>query len=400
MKYLILISSVVIQACLGSLYAWTAFVAPLTGDYGLSMAQTQIIFGCLVAMYPLTMIFAGRLINWPGPRVLGIVSGIFFGSGYLLASFSGGSFPVLLLGVGFIAGIGTGCGYVVPLVLCARWFPKHRGLVTGIAVAGFGGGAVVVTSSAKTLLHGGTDVLEIFRYVGLIYGPLIILAALFLKLPMTLHGTRTRRPIMMAALCSDPGFWALVVGIFCATFGGLMVIGSLSPMAAESNLTVPMAVLAISLFALGNGAGRVAWGYIADRLRGPVLLYDMVFLALALTLLLTAIILNQPHLFVIAAAAAGFGFGGCFVLYAAQTAARYGIDRVANIYPLIFMSYGISGVFGPLIGGAMHDARGDYTAAIALSIAIVVIGMIASTALMRLGRSNRNPNLLPPRYSS
>ena len=149
MRYIILIASVVIQICLGGIYAWSELVPALEETVGLSIAQTQIIFGCLFGVFTVSMVLAGKLLYRFGPRVLAGVAGLFFGAGYLVASYSGGSFPLMLLGISLLAGIGTGTGYVCPLTTCMKWFPNHRGLVTGISMAGFGGGAVLLSALAE-----------------------------------------------------------------------------------------------------------------------------------------------------------------------------------------------------------------------------------------------------------
>jgi len=138
-RYLNLLASVLIQLCLGGIYAWSGFVPQLNASYGISVAQTQLVFGVSIAMFTGAMVWSARLVEHRGPRVVASIGGVLFGLGYLTASFSGGHFPVLLLGIGVLAGIGTGFGYSCLLPNCMRWFPDHKGLVTGVAVAGFGG---------------------------------------------------------------------------------------------------------------------------------------------------------------------------------------------------------------------------------------------------------------------
>lgn len=388
MRYIVLAASVVIQASLGSVYAWTTFVDPLTGNYGLSTTETQVVFGCLIAVFAVTMIFAGRLLSRLGPRTLSIISGLLFGCGYIIASFGGGSFLSLLIGVAFIVGLGTGCGYVVPLAVCARWFPDHKGLVTGLAVAGFGGGAVALTSMATKLLDGGMDVLHVLRVVGLLYGSAVVLAALFVRSPAPLSTSAEKHPISVSTLARDHAFRAFVIGIFCGTFSGLLVIGVLSPMAGEGGLSSAMAALAVSVFAVGNAAGRISWGVIADRLAGPAIMHNLIFLALSLAAFLGVMNLGSAALFIIASGLVGFGFGGCFVVYAAAVGSRYGIDRLAGIYPLVFLAYGASGIVGPLVGGVLHDVFDAYTHGVTLSVLIVVAGMIGSGIFLRISRRN------------
>ena len=130
-RYLTLLASVLIQLCLGGIYAWSEFVPGLNASYGVGVAQTQLVFGVSIAAFTGAMVWAARLVERRGPGFVATVGGVLFGLGYLTASFSGGTFFVLLLGIGVLAGIGTGFGYACPLPTCMRWFPDHRGLVTG-----------------------------------------------------------------------------------------------------------------------------------------------------------------------------------------------------------------------------------------------------------------------------
>jgi OFA family oxalate/formate antiporter-like MFS transporter len=140
MKYLILTLVVLSQACFGSLYAWSAFVPPLQESYALSATGGQIIFGGMILTNTIIMILAGKLLSRWGPRPLVIAGGFLFAAGYLLAGFSGGSFTLLFLGVAVFVGCGIGLGYITLLITCMQWFPDNKGLASGLAVAGFGGG--------------------------------------------------------------------------------------------------------------------------------------------------------------------------------------------------------------------------------------------------------------------
>jgi OFA family oxalate/formate antiporter-like MFS transporter len=381
MKYLILAASVLIQVCLGGLYAWSSFVPALHDAYDLSFAQTQVIFGGLIAVFTLAMVPAGRLLNRVGPQVIAGIGGLLFGAGYLLASYSGGSFWVLLAGVGLLAGLGTGMGYVCPLAMCAKWFPRRKGLVTGLAVAGFGGGAVLLSSLAEVLFARGLGVLEIFRWVGIAYGGAILLSALVLHAPQGSAFASRRNHPAFAVLLRDPVFWALVAGIFCGTFAGLLVIGNLKPMVLAAGAGAARATAAISAFAVGNAAGRITWGWLSDRLGSR-----SVPLSLALLALMVAglwMVRDSAEGLISMSMPIGFGFGACFVVYAAQVGSRYGAERVAAVYPLVFLAYGASGIAGPWMGGWLKDTSGSYAPALGVSLAVVAAGLLASLLLLR-----------------
>ena len=382
MRYLNLLASVLVQLCLGGIYAWSEFVPGLTGSYGIGVARTQLVFGVSIAAFTGTMVWAARLVERRGPGFVATIGGVLFGIGYLTASFSGGSFFVLLLGIGVLAGIGTGFGYACPLPTCMRWFPDHRGLVTGVAVAGFGGGAVVLAFLAERLMGRGLEVLVVFRWVGVAYGAVIVAAARALRFPAPQASPRWQSAPGFGVLPRDRFFFGLVFGLFSGTFAGLMVIGNLKPLGLWAGLSPAWATWSIGVFSVGNVVGRIAWGRAADRLGRRSVPFSLAFLALSLVLLALAATV-WPIAMVGASFLVGCGFGACFVVYAAQTASRYGDDRFGRVYPLVFLAYGVAAIAGPWIGGWIYNASASYSTALWVSIAIVVAGMFSSLGLLR-----------------
>lgn len=384
MRYLILLASFAVQLCLGGIYAWSTFVPRLIADHGLTTAQTQLVFGLLFGSFTVAMIFAGKLLERHGPRWLLATCGVLFFGGYLVAAMSGGAFALLVLGISGMAGVATGIGYVCPLSTCVKWFPNHKGLVTGIAVAGFGAGAIVLAFAAEAMIEAGHGVLTIFGWMGAVYGGLILLAALVMRFPPQpatrlaagAHGVRDA--------VGDGFFWALCTAMFCGTFAGLMIIGSLSPLARDYGISAGMAALSISSFAVGNGLGRIVWGRVVDRIGQRAVVPSLLTLAIVVAALIPTTV--DPWVFALAACATGFGFGANFVVYAALTAERFGAHRVGDVYPLVFLSYGVAGITGPMLGGWLRDATGGYVWSTALALAVLCGGIFLSALLLRQGR--------------
>jgi MFS transporter, OFA family, oxalate/formate antiporter len=379
-KYIILLASVVIQVCLGGIYAWSTLVPDLVETVGLTVTQTQVIFGCLFGVFTLSMVFAGRLVERWGPRAVASAGGLFFATGYLVASRSDGSFPLMLLGISLLAGIGTGAGYVCALTACMKWFPDRKGLVTGISMAGFGGGAILLSALAGYLLSSGVHVLTVFQWIGLAYGAAILIAALVLRFPAARQTAQAPTAPALDRLVRDPFFVALVLGMFCGTFAGMLVIGNLTPMALAVGIPALPAAAAVSVFAIGNAAGRIAWGWIADRTSEWMIPVKLAALGLPLALLAGV---GTAAPFIAVSFAIGFGFGACFVLYAAQVATRYGLSSVAAIYPLVFLAYGAAGIMGPSLGGWLYDQTLSYRPGIVLACCVLGMGIVGSFWLLR-----------------
>ncbi len=366
----ILPAILLIQSCLGGLYAWSAFVPSLQADFGYTAAQTQFVFGTAVWVSALSMVLAGRLLGHWEPRNVALVGGLLYTCGHLTSAASNGSFLWICVGSGLLGGAGIGFGYVAALTTGIQWFPKRKGLVAGVSVAGFGAGAILLSSLITVLLRNGFGVLEIFRFVGLGYGAVICLGASFLIRPV--FASVRAKPISLKLLLQDKGFRALATGIFCGTFAGLLVIGNLKFIGMDGGSTSETATLGISFFALGNTFGRLAWGGLFDRYGSPLIPFSLLFLGVALVLLL--VVRWVPAAFPLGAFLVGFGFGACFVLYAAQVASRYGADQVSRVYPLIFLAHGVAGISGPALGGLLYDYTGSYVWSLGLGILVLAFG--------------------------
>ncbi|MGQ9779159.1 MAG: MFS transporter [Bacillota bacterium] len=388
-RYLILVASIAVLLCIGGIYAWSVFVPPLRTDYGLSAGQAQLIFGATIASFTISMILAGRWQEKIGPRPVAALGGLLFGGGYLLGSFSRGEFLLLLLGIGLIAGAGVGFVYVCPLATCLRWFPERKGLVTGLTVAGFGLGAVLQSAIVETLFGRGMDVLKVFAWIGWVYGALILGGASLLFLPGRPAGRAAAKAIRPQELLRRRSFWSLVAGMFAGTFAGLLVIGNLKPIGLAAGVGAHVATLAVSLLALGNAAGRIAWGWLFDRFGWKTIPASLFLLGLAVLSLLWA---GLGWLFPVAVVLIGFGFGAYFVVYAAQIAAAYGPEEVGRVYPLVFLAYGFSGIVGPFIGGWFFDLYRSYTGAILTAAILSFSGGLAAMALFSSGFSKGSLN--------
>jgi len=384
-RYLILVASVLMQACLGGVYTWSTFVPALTSKYGLSTAQTQAIFGIAFCVFTGLMILAGRLQEKYGPRIIGIIAGLLLGTGYIISSQSGGSFTLLFIGYGLVGGAGIGFGYVCPLATCVKWFPEHKGLITGIVVAGFGSGAILFSSMAGGLLDRGVDVLEVFRLMGIASGLTVMGCALLLTVPENSGQQSMPTEFPLRWLIRQGSFKLSAIGMFSGTFAGMMIIGNINPIGLSAGLAPGFAGIAVSTFAVGNTIGRVLWGRISDKIGRAAIPMSLLYMTIAVILLIPAG--NSAMSFVLAAMAVGFGFGACFVIYAAEVTSEYGARAIGNVYPTIMLFYGVSGLAGPGIGGWLFDTTGAYTLSGVIAASVTATGCLLTGFLARRHRS-------------
>lgn len=343
----------------------------LVNDYGLSIAQTQIIFGTVIGVFTLTMMGVTKLMQKIGMRWVILLSGLLYLSGYVVAFLSKGNFYALWAGIGLLGGIGTGMGYLVSLSVPVKCFPEKKGLVTGLIVAGFGAGAIVLSYIADFLLQNGIGVLQIFLYSGLLYGGIIMLSALKITEPETVSANNDSIPVKIKKAAA---LLQLILGIFSGTFTGLLVIGNLKPIAQNMQISASLILMSISIFAFSNFAGRITWGWLSDRIKNTVLI-PVSLIAQALAAMALLMPLSDLH-FVGIISVIGFCFGAHFVLFARDTIQKFGIYHYGVIYPFIFLGYGLAGVVGPLIGGWLVDVTGTYTYAIYLTVALSAVSAI------------------------
>jgi OFA family oxalate/formate antiporter-like MFS transporter len=373
--------SVVIMCCSGSVYAWSIFVSPLQGEFGLTTTHTQLIFGLIIASFVITELFVGRIERRLGPKVTGSIGAVLFSAGYLLASFSGGNVIIILLGISILSGAGIGFGYVTVLATLVKWFPDHKGLATGIAVAGFGSGAILLSLIVQPVLESGEVVLNIFRMIGIIYGVLFLVSALAMSAPRVNREETTDKPLGVKAISRDKRFWVLFYTFFAGSFAGLMLTGNLKPMGLSYGIGEESAVTGIVLLSAGNAAGRLLWGQIYDKIGGKRSVSLALSLLAAFTLPLLTRIPNSIT-FPVLMLVIGLCYGANYVLYAADVANIYGIYQIGIIYPRVSLAYGISGIVGPVAGGLIFDATNQYSIPIILSVAICLTGLIAYVSFM------------------
>jgi OFA family oxalate/formate antiporter-like MFS transporter len=362
-KYVILIVAVLIQICIGVGYSWSTFVPALKQIFGLSITQTQTIFGIGSLIITLFIFVGGRIQDRLGPRIPVVVGGIILGSSYILAGCSNGSYLALLLLIGVCAAIGVGLCYICPIACCVKWFPNHKSLATGIVVAGYGGSPIIISLLGEYLLSHQVNVLAIFKYMGLAFLIIISIAAMFLQNPPQ---DKDYKPIAADIktidLFKDRNFWGLLCGIFPCLCIGLMIIGNIKPFGLSLNLSLVITGTAVSILALFNAIGRIGWGIIGGFLEGKkVILLSLI--STSLVCLAAVFAVKDDLTFFLFIVFAGFNYGACLVLYAAEIANHYGTEKMGTIYSTLFLSNGVAGFVAPPLAGKIFDNTGSYAPA-------------------------------------
>jgi MFS transporter, OFA family, oxalate/formate antiporter len=385
----IILASFIIMLCAGSIYSWSVFVKPLKAEFGFTTTGTQIIFGFIVALFSIANCFSARIERRFGPRKATIAGALFFGLGYLLASFSNGNIYIIIFSLGVITSIGMALAYITVVSTVNRWLPDNKGLATGIAMSGFGGGAILVTNIAQPLLTGGMGVMLVFRWLGLILGAIYLLSALLLTNPPGFKKEQVFR-FRYSEILHDKRYWVLVATTFCAALAPLLFYGNLKPLGLSFGIHEWAATLGITLMSIGNLIGRLTWGQINDMIGSRKAIQISIFAVVVMTMVMWAFMRSDAS-FVILVLVFGFCFGADFTLYASNVGAIWGVEKIGTIYPLIFLAYGLSAIVGPILGGWFFDNTGSYSIALLIGAGICLAAFLIYSILMPKPAAERRP---------
>jgi len=323
-----------------------------------------------------------------------VVAGVVLADQYVGKS---GQFDRLFLlwgTVGFLAGAGIGFAYVCPIAALIKWFPHHKGLVSGLAVAGFGFGAYLFKGQKIGALgyiqaHG---IVEFFLVHGAVCLVAVAAGAMLLRNP---PGT----PPKSAAESSwqetlrRPAFYVLWLMFFSGALAGLMVIGVVKVFAGEQLVAAAGATAdsattkslllrgaeAVGWLAIFNAVGRVVWGFVSDRIgRTPAFVAMFLFQA---AMMFTLAQMRTELTLAVAASIVGFNFGGNFALFPSATADLFGAKNLGANYGWVFTSYGIAGVVGIAAGNTAKSLTGSYAAAFAVAGVLCLLSAALAVAL-------------------
>jgi OFA family oxalate/formate antiporter-like MFS transporter len=410
-RWTVLVGALLVQVILGTVYGFSVFVRPLEAEFGWARATTQWAFSTTLAAFAITMIPAGRLQDRIGPRKVASIGGILLGVSFVLAALLvGADRPwALYLTYGIVGGAGLGFGYVCPIAASVKWFPERKGLITGVAVAGFGAGALFFAGPASSLLLPPAETGEplglsqtllialgitkgsgfglgwraFFVLHGVVCAAVVLLGAMLLRNPppgwrppgweptaaqaraLAMADLTPRQMLARPVACM---LW--ITFIFGAT-SGLMALGQWTPMMTAVLKGATFApdwmggygrfVEPVGILAIFNALGRIVWGRVSDVIDRPRAMMVM-FLAQGMAFMMLVSLESHLAIF-IASAWVGFNFGGNFTLFPSATADYFGTKNFGANYGWIFTAYGVAGILGPVVGGVLFDATKQYVMA-------------------------------------
>lgn len=385
-RWVIAAAGFCLQIALGAVYAWSVFRVPLAKQFGWSISEVTLTFTISIFVLGVAAFFGGLWLNRHSPRVVAITGGLLYGLGVFLASFSDHRLPWLYFSYGVIGGTGVGLSYIVPVAVLLKWFPDRRGLITGIAVGGFGAGALVTAPVATRLIQ-TVGVLETFAYLGVAYLILTVISGSFMQNPpadwkpegWTPTAARTpqavSRDYTLSEALSTWQWWALWLLLFLNTSAGISVISQEAPLFQELALaTAAVAAGMVGLASIGNALGRIFWAWISDSITRRMTFIVMFFIQAVLFWILPG--LHAVSGLIVVTFVILMCYGGGFGTMPAFTADYFGSKNVGPIYGLMLTAWGFASAFGPLLIAHMRQASGVYRGGLHIVAAIMAISAL------------------------
>jgi len=379
---------------LGTLYAWSIFVAPLEKEFAWKRSQTSNVFTIAVVVFALSFILAGRLQDKFGPFWISLTGGVLVSLGFFLCTYTS-SLNYLYVCFGVIGGLGNGFGYATPIPVMAKWFPDKRGLAVGLAVAGYGGGSAIFGPLANLKFIPAYGVHTTFMILGVIFLVMTLIGAFLLQNPPTGYKPTgwTPGPAAKAAattydfspgeMARTPAFYFMWIAYALGASAGLMVISQLVPFAKSVGIpSAALATMGLVVGAVGNAAGRILSGWMSDALGRLNVLRLMIGISMLAMPVLYQVGGNVAALYVVVFIVY-WCYGTQLSVNASTTSDFWGTKNAGINYGLLFTAWGVAGIIGPRIAGVLFDKYKNYQMAFYTAAVLAAVALLCELVARR-----------------
>ena len=399
-RWLVLLFACLTNLCLGSVYAWSVFAAPMaeylgtiTGT-GITTADLAIVYTVANSVGPITMISGGWINDRFGPKKVILTGGVMFGCGMILAGLST-SVGMLMVTYGLLGGLGLGMAYGCTISCCVKFFPDKRGLIGGLTTAAYGFSSVLLPPMINLLVE-KVQVKMAFILVGITFLVIISVSSLFMfscpdgfvpegwKAPEKQAGGQKEKDKDWKEMLKSPIFYLMILLLMSGAFSGMMIISQASAVGMEMiGLSVAAAGIAVSVLALFNSFGRILAGFLSDKIGRVQTLTLACFLSVGGIVLLYLCGKGDLILFYIGISIVGICFGAFMGVFPGFTADQFGAAHNSVNYGIMFIGFAMAGYFGPTIMKNVYYKNGFYTQAFLIAAGLSVAGIIL-TVLYRM----------------
>jgi OFA family oxalate/formate antiporter-like MFS transporter len=404
-RWLLVFAALLLQFAIGAVYAWSTFSHALqtAPAFKLSKVEASLPFEVAIGMIFIGTFLGGRIQDRRGPRTVALVGGTIYALGVILASFAHdrGHLWLLVLGYGVIAGFGLGLAYIVPIAMLQKWFPDRRGLITGLAVGGFGFGAVVTSPVAQKLISNNPDVpTRVFLPLGIAYLVLALVGAAFFRNPPAGYAVPGWEPATSGTVVDSgtnfsqgealrtPQWYLLTAILTLNVIAGISLISQAAASATDiAGYSAAGAATLVGVMGLFNGGGRIIWAAVSDKIgRMPTFATLLGLSGVSLLLLPHA---GNAVLFFILVAIVYVCYGGAFGTMPSTAGDFFGVKNAGGIYGLMLIGWSLGGVIGPVIASALIGGDKNYTAAYT-TIGIIALAAVVLTFITKLPRTRKS----------
>ena len=395
-RWLIALSAIAIHLSIGAAYAYSVYTNPIHDAMGWSKAGITLSFTIMMALAGFAAAFFGNFVERNGPRKSAILAAILFGAGQAGAGVAVAidSLALFLLTYGVASGLGMGLGYISPVSTLVKWFPDRRGLATGMAVLGFGTGALITAPVAASLME-SIGIQMNFYILGISYFVLMVLGASYIAPPpegWMPHGMKkdiaTGKKVVKKDLSQltakqavkTKRFWMLWTMMLINTTAGIMMISVASPMAQEVvGLSAAGAAAMVGIMGIFNGGGRLGWAAISDYIgRNTVFMTFFILQLIAFIILpnITNVLLFQALILIVVSC-----YGGGFSNLPAFIGDLFGTKQLGAIHGYLLTTWSLGGILGPLLVSQIRERTESYIPVFYVFTALIIVAFLVSILL-------------------
>lgn len=405
-RWILVGAALLLQFSIGAVYAWSVFGSALRDgeaapDWALSNVQASLPFTVTIGMIFIGTYTGGRIQDRTGPKVVALTGGVIYSIGVLLAGLSSGADQLwlLLLGYGVISGFGLGVAYIVPIAMLQKWFPDKKGLITGLAVGGFGFGAVATSPVAQWLIdQDPSQPTRAFLWLGAAYLVMSLAGAAFFKNPpegYEVPGYETggadsadsAKEYEQGEALRTPQWYLLTAILTLNVTVGIALI-SVAAGSAEgiAGYSAAGAATVVGVLAVFNGAGRIVWAAASDYVgRMPAFAAMLGLSGVSLLVLPHA---SNPVLWFVLASVIYLCYGGGFGTMPATAGDFFGVKNAGAIYGLMLVGWSLGGVVGPILISWLIGGEANYTLGYTV-MGIIGVVAVALTLITKIPQDRR-----------
>jgi MFS transporter, OFA family, oxalate/formate antiporter len=395
-RWLIALSAIFIHLSIGSAYAYSVYKKPISEQLGWGGTEVSLAFTLAIVFLGLAAAIGGKHVEKYGPRKSATAAAILFSLGQIGAGYAVSieSLPLFLIMYGVVGGIGLGIGYISPVSTLVKWFPDRRGLATGMAVFGFGAGALITSPIAANLIV-SINIHSTFYILGVAYFVLMMLGASYIARPeegwapkgfnLNAQSGNSKVKSDLSQLTANEAvktkrFWLLWTMIFINVSSGIMIISVASPMAQDMvGMSAAAAATMVGLMGLLNGAGRIGWSTISDFIGRPAVFITYFSIQIGAFIILpnttNAVVFQALILIVLTC------YGGGFAALPAFIGDLFGTKQLGAIHGYILTAWSMAGVVGPITVSYIKETTGSYIPAFYIFTGLLIIAFLVSLAM-------------------